>query len=469
MDSNSIEKYVNKIFPTIVLPELMNFIRIPNISPEFDPEWRKNGYLLKAAQLIINYANSLGIPGAKANLLQDDDRSPFVFIDIPGTRLNDNKTILMYGHFDKMPVSNDWDPDKDPRKPVIIDGKLYGRGSADDGYASFSALAAIKCCVDHGVPYPRLCVFVEGCEESNDEDLKYYFQKLKPTLGNVALFFCIDSGCEDHSRLYLTSTLRGAIHINIKVTTLDKPTPGMLSGIVPDNYMIINKILSSLIDENGEVLVKECKIDENEIKEEKKEELRKIAEIVGEDYIKKIPLYKDTEPLTKDVFQLLMNKVWRPSITMVGYDGLPEDDNSGNTLYESQTASLDLRIPPGVDANEAFEGVKKTVLENTLFGATVEVTNTSSNAGWSLEKLSQKLKVILNEGSKKFFGNEMCIRGEGGSIPFNTFFQQHFPDADLANIGICAAENNEHGPNEHLDIEACKKIIMTLAHCLSLY
>ena len=165
MDKNSLFKYVNKSFNSYILPNLMNFVRIPNTSTEFDPDWKENGLLLKACNSVINYAKSLNIKGAEITLLQDEGYTPFILIDIPSTRQNDTRSILLYGHVDKQPEGVGWDKDKSATKPVIENGRLYGRGTADDGYASFSVLTAIKCCQDHDCLLPRIiCIF-----ESNEE------------------------------------------------------------------------------------------------------------------------------------------------------------------------------------------------------------------------------------------------------------------------------------------------------------
>ena len=172
MDKKSFEKYIEKMFTYNLLPNLMDFIRIPNLSPAYDYNWRTNGLLLKAANLIISYAKSLDIKNAEINLLQDQGYTPCIFIEIPSSRINDDRTVLLYAHFDKQPYGTGWDEDKYPTKPVIINGRLYGRGSADDGYASFSILTAIKACQEHNCPMPRICMIFEGAEESTDALMK---------------------------------------------------------------------------------------------------------------------------------------------------------------------------------------------------------------------------------------------------------------------------------------------------------
>ena len=221
MDKKSFEKYIEKMFTYNLLPTLMDFIRIPNLSPAYDYNWNTNGLLLKAANLIISYAKSLDIKNANINLIQDKGRTPLIFIDISGTRINDTRTVLLYAHFDKQPYGEGWDEDKFPTNPVIINGRLYGRGSADDGYASFSILTAIKACQDHNCPLPRICLIFEGAEESTDEDLTYYFDKLLPVIGNnVIAFIPLDSGGPNYDRLWINNSLRGIVKFDINIQSL---------------------------------------------------------------------------------------------------------------------------------------------------------------------------------------------------------------------------------------------------------
>ena len=326
MDAKTLKKYVEKQFAINVLPNLMNFIRIPNLSPDFDPDWKKNGLLIKAANLIISFAKSLNIKNAEINLLQDSPYAPLIFIDIPSTRHNDNGTVLFYAHFDKQPYGTGWDKDKSPTNPVIENGHLYGRGAADDGYANFSILTAIKTCQEFNCPLPRICCLFDGAEESSVIHIKYYFNKLLPVLGNnIIAFIPLDTGCSDYNRLWIRNSLRGFFEFDINIKTLEEEShygpEG--SGVIAENLFLIRKIYDALIDStNGEFKLDEFKVDK--IPEIIEEQIQKEIEVVGDSFIKNIPLYDGVSPLKTDVRELMLNNRWKPSFNIIGIDKCPK-------------------------------------------------------------------------------------------------------------------------------------------------
>lgn len=469
MDKKSFEKYVEKMFTYNMIPSLMNFIRIPNLSPAYDYEWNTNGLLLKAANLIVAYAKSLEIENAKINLIQDKGYSPLIFIEIPESRPNDNRTVLLYAHFDKQPHGTGWDEDKGPTKPVIQNGRLYGRGSADDGYASFSMLTAIKACQQHNCPLPRICLIFEGAEESTEEHLTYYFNKLMPIIGNnVTAFIPLDSGCADYDRLWITNSLRGFCDFEVNIQTLDSDINfgPEASGRIAENLFILRKALDTIMDTNtGDVKIDEFYV--KEIPKEIEEEMEKEIEIVGDHFFEEIPLYEGVKPLKADIKESMINNRWRPTCTLLGIDNSPKTEENGFGVKKSITAKISMRLPPGVDGQAAMEALKKVVKENVYFGAQVNFLNAEVGDGWKLTNFSEKTKNVLNKASKEYFGNELIFKGMGGSIPFITYFQTKYPNADVICTGILGADCFEHGPNENLHLEACKKMILVLCYFLS--
>ena len=469
MDKKSFEKYIEKMFTYNMIPNLMNFIRIPNLSPAYDYEWNTNGLLLKAANLIIAYAKSLEIKNAQINLIQDKGYSPLIFIEIPASRPNDNRTVLLYAHFDKQPHGTGWDDDKGPTKPVIQNGRLYGRGSADDGYASFSMLTAIKACQEHNCPLPRICLIFEGAEESTDEHLTYYFNKLLPIIGeNVIAFIPLDSGCADYDRLWITNSLRGVCDYEINIQTLDNNISfgPEASGRIAENLFILRKAIDAVMDTStGDVKIEEFYV--KDIPEEIQEEMDKEIEIVGEQFFKEIPLYEGVKPLKTDIKEAMINNRWKPTCSILGIDNCPKIEDNGFGVKKSITVKMSMRLPPGIDSHAALEALKKVVKENIYFDAKVKFLSAEVADGWKLTNFSEKTKNVLNKASKEYFGNELVFKGMGGSIPFITYFQTKYPNADVICTGILGADCFEHGPNENLHLEACKKMILVLCYFLS--
>ena len=469
MDTNSLKKYIEKQFTLNVLPNLMNFIRIPNLSPLFDPNWNKNGLLLKAANLIVSYAKSLNIKNAEINLLQDSPYTPLIFIDIPASRQNDERTVLFYAHYDKQPYGTGWDEDKSPTNPVIIDGHLYGRGSADDGYASFSILTAIKTCQEYNCPMPRICCIFEGAEESRDVDLKYYFNKLMPVLGqNIIAFIPLDAGCSDYNRLWMTNSLRGYFDFDVNIETLQQESHygPEASGIIAENLFLVRKLYDGIIDStNGEFKLEEFKVDQ--IPSIIEEQMQKEIEVVGEDYIKNIPLYDGVSPLKNDVRELMINNRWKPTCNILGMDNCPKMEDRGFGVNPSIKVHFSMRVPPLINKDKAIDALKIALTSNTFFGAKVSLGYYEFGEGTVLANMTNRTKNVLNKASLEFFGNEMIFNGGGGSIPFITYFQSFYPNTDIICTGVLGADSHEHGPNENLNIEACKKMICVLCYFLS--
>ena len=469
MDSKSLRKYVDKQFLINILPNLMNFIRIPNLSPSYDQNWKTNGLIFKAASLVTSYAKYLNIKNSEVNLLQDKGYTPLVFVDIAASRQNDKRTVLFYGHFDKQPYGTGWDKDKSPIEPVIQNGRLYGRGSADDGYALFSILTAIKTCQDFNRPLPRICCIFEGAEESTDTHLRHYFDKLLPVLGNnVIAFIPLDAGCSDYNRLWMTNSLRGVVDFDVNIETLQKESHygPEASGIIAENLFLARKIYDGIIDSRtGEVKLKECNVDK--IPEIVEEYMKKEIEIIGQDYIKNIPLYDGVSPLKTDVKELLINNRWKPTCNILGIDNCPQIADKGFGVAPGIKVRMSMRLPPLVDKNKVHDAIEKAINDNIYFDAKVSLGYFDLGEGVFLGNMTNRTKNILNRASKEFFGNEMIFNGGGGSIPFISYFQSKYPNTDIICTGIVGSDSHEHGPNENLNIEACKTMICILCYFLS--
>ena len=468
MDSISLKKYIEKQFNINILPNLKNFIRIPNLSPAYDINWNTNGLLFKAANLIVSFAKSLSLKNSEINLIQDKGYTPMIYIEIKASRLNDNRTILFYGHYDKQPHGTGWDPDKSPINPIIIDNHIYGRGAVDDGYAPFSILTAIKTCQDFNYPLPRICVLIEGAEESTDSHLEYYFNKLISILGkNIIAFIPLDSFCSDYEHLWITNSLRGIIDFNINIETLQKNSNygPEANGIIADNLFLVRKIYDGIIDStNGEVKLEEFKVPN--IPEQIEKEMDEEIKIVGDHYINDIPLYEGVSPLSKDIKELMILNRWKPTCNILGVDNCPQIKDNGFGINSGIKVKMSIRTPPGIDHIKAMEALKSCIEKNTYFGAKVTMDNIDVSSGCTMINLSNRTKTILNKASKEFFGNETISFGVGISIPFINYFQNKYPNTEIICTGICGYDSHQHGGNENLNIEACKKLIGVLCYFL---
>jgi acetylornithine deacetylase/succinyl-diaminopimelate desuccinylase-like protein len=225
MDPQRLRKIVDRSWNATVLPVLTEYIRIPNKSPQFDPQWQEHGHIDHAVALVESWCRERDIPGLQVEVLRLPNRTPLLYLEIPAE--GSDATVLLYGHLDKQPEFSGWLPGTGPWEPVRRGDRLYGRGSADDGYAVFASLTALEALHRLGVPHARCVVLIESCEESGSLDLPEYITHLRDRLGRVDLVICLDSGCGDYERLWTATSLRGTVTGDLIVDVL---TQGVHSG-----------------------------------------------------------------------------------------------------------------------------------------------------------------------------------------------------------------------------------------------
>ena len=184
MDQLKAQEFIDELWTDSIVPELVEYIRIPAKSPHFDADWASHGYIEDAVQQIFSWCQSQDVNGIDLEIIRLEGRTPLIFMEIPAQGGADpDDTILMYGHLDKQPEMTGWADGLGPWEPVMRDGKLYGRGGADDGYAAFSSLTAIMAVQKQGLAHARIVVIIEACEESGSYDLPHYIDLLRPRIG----------------------------------------------------------------------------------------------------------------------------------------------------------------------------------------------------------------------------------------------------------------------------------------------
>ncbi len=228
MDNAKIGQYLSDKWDQDIVPQLVEYIRIPNKSPMFDAEWVEHGYMDQAVALMENWARAQAIEGLKVEVVRLEGRTPLILLEIPATGTETGEdTVLLYGHLDKQPEMTGWDPDLGPWQPVLRGDKLYGRGGADDGYAIFGSLAAVQALREQQLPHARCVILIEACEESGSYDLPAYVDHLADRIGKPSLVVCLDSGCGNYEQLWCTTPLRGLTGGNLTVKVLEE---GVHSG-----------------------------------------------------------------------------------------------------------------------------------------------------------------------------------------------------------------------------------------------
>jgi len=341
---------------------------------------------------------------------------------------------------------------------------LYGRGGADDGYASFAALTCVKAIQSQGLKHGRIILLVDACEESGSPDLPFWIDRLAPQLGNIGFVICLDSGCGNYEQFWLTTSLRGVLSFNLKVQVLDEGVhSGSGSGIIPDSFRICRNLLDRIEDSNtGELKVPELFAD---VPRKRVQECSESSETLGESIYKEFPFHGSTRPVLKENSALLLAKTWQPKLTIVGCEGIP-DLKGGNVLRTHTTLKLSIRIPPGVDKERAGKAVIDILSHNPPYETGVSVTMTAGANGWSSPILENWLEDSVNHASHAFYGKPSRSYGEGGTIPFMNMLGVKFPQAQFVITGLLGPKSNAHGPNEFLHIDFAKNLNCAVSHIL---
>lgn len=472
IDTAKLQAHINDKWDRDLVPALTEYIRIPAKSPSFYTDWAKHGFLDKAIEDARRWVAAQNVPGATVEIVRIGDRTPVLFFDIPATGgLSNDKTVMLYGHLDKQPEMVGWRSDSGPWTPLYEDGKLYGRGGADDGYAVYASLAAIMALDAQGAARPRCVGLIETCEESGSYDLPAYLDALAPRLGDVQLVIALDSGAGDYERVWVTTSLRGLVNGTLKVSMLTEGVhSGDAGGVVPSSFRVARQLLDR-IDDSGTGVVKSDAF-KAEIPTERIEQAKAAAAIMGEAMWKRFPWdsccgddgkFNFVQPSTKDPVELILNRTWRAALAVTGADGLPPTAAAGNVQRPYTSLKLSLRLPPPVDGHKAAAKLKQTLEANPPYSANVSFTYDHSATGWNAPATAPWLSQLLDSASQTFYGQPAAYMGEGGTIPFMGMLGAKFPQAQMLVTGVLGPKSNAHGPNEFLHVPYAKKLTAAVA------
>jgi acetylornithine deacetylase/succinyl-diaminopimelate desuccinylase-like protein len=459
MDQARAQSFITQLWGDDIVPRLIEYIRIPNKSPMFDADWAKHGYMEAATQLLFAWAQKNAVTGMKAEIVRLEGRTPLIFIEVPGTDGGgvEQDTVLLYGHLDKQPEMTGWDAGLGPWEPVLKGDKLYGRGGADDGYALFGSLAALKALKDQGVPHCRAVILIEACEESGSYDLPYYVDHLAARIGQPSLVVCLDSGCGNYEQLWCTTSLRGLVGGNLRVDVLREGVhSGDASGIVASSFRVLRQLLMRVEDvQTGRITLEQFHV---EIPPERVEQAKKAAAVLGKAVYDKFPFVEGMSPMSADLAELVLNRTWRPALSVTGVDGIPPLSSAGNVLRPHTAVKLSMRVPPTADAKAAGEALKAALLKDPPYGAKVSFDLEKSSNGWNAPAMSPWLSAAIEDASARAFGAPAMFMGEGGTIPFMGMLGEKFPAAQFVITGVLGPGSNAHGPNEFLHLPTGRRV-----------
>jgi acetylornithine deacetylase/succinyl-diaminopimelate desuccinylase-like protein len=476
----ALASYSDSAWNERIVPALTSYIEVPAKSPMFDADWAQHGLIDRVVRDAAAWVESRKVAGLTLELLRLEGRTPVIFFDVPATNGHipgaSKDTVLLYGHLDKQPEFNGWRKDLGPWTPKLENGLLYGRGGADDGYAVYAAISAIEALDAQGIPRPRCVGLIESGEESGSPDLPTYISALGARLGQVGLVVCLDSGAGNYDQLWLTTSLRGMVSGVLKVEILSEGIhSGDASGLVPSSFRILRHVLDRLEDSaTGELLPQSfhCQVPASRLAQ-----AQATAAILKDEVWKRMPWAcgadgGPTLPTTTDPVQGLLNRTWRPTLSVTGAEGFPELSNAGNVLRPYTAFKLSLRLPPLVDGNEASLKLKALLEDNAPYNAKVTFhadgrAGALGATGWNAPELSPWLDSALNAASNAHFGAPLGYIGQGGTIPLMSMLGKAFPKAQMMVCGVLGPKSNAHGPNEFLHVPYGKKLTAAVGQVIA--
>ena len=477
IDSARVLADVSQAWDRQIVAELQRYIAVPAKSPMFDADWAAHGHIETVLRQAADWVLAQKVAGLTLEIVRLPGRTPVLFFEVAGTQdaqHTSGQTVLMYGHLDKQPEFNGWRSDLGPWTPVYEDGKLYGRGGADDGYAVYASIAAIQALKNQNVPHPRIVGLIETCEESGSYDLLPYVDLLRARLGDVGLVVCLDSGAGNYEQLWLTTSLRGMASGTLKVEVLTEGIhSGDASGVVPSSFRIMRMVLDRLEDSaTGRLLPASFHC---EVPADRLAQARATAAILGDELHKRFPwAHHDcggastfTLPMTSDPLQALLNRTWVPTLSVTGAEGLPALRDAGNVLRPYTAFKLSLRLPPLVDAAQAVQEMKALLEDNAPYQAKVTFEPGGAATGWNAPAATDWFTHALNNASLAHYGAPVGYIGQGGTIPLMNMLSQGFPKAQMMVCGVLGPKSNAHGPNEFLHVPYARRLTAAVAEVIA--
>ena len=463
LDLDALTRSIDREWDGPILEALEAYVRIPCESPMFDREWDAHGHIERATQLIAERCAEPPLEGLRIEIRRLAGRTPLLRLDLPGERPG---CVLLYGHLDKQPPFTGWRAGLAAWEPVVREGRLYGRGAADDGYAAFSALCALRALRAQRVPLPRCVILIEASEESGSPDLPAHLAALGSTLETPSLVVCLDAECGDYERLWCTTSLRGTLTASLRVRVLTEAVhSGLATGIAATPFRILGELLARIESPvTGDLLIESLHIP---VPKDRLAQIAEAARVLGPQVAAKVPFAPGVQPLSDDPVELLVNSTWRATLAVTGADGLPPTGSAGNVLLPEIALKLSLRLPPTCDAASASEALRRALTEDPPYGAEVTLDISSAASGWSAPALEPWLGQSVMQASRRVFGRDAVHLGCGGSIAFVTMLAERFAGTPFLVTGVLGPQANAHGPNEFLHLDYAKRLSACLALVLA--
>jgi acetylornithine deacetylase/succinyl-diaminopimelate desuccinylase-like protein len=418
---------------------LKTLIRMESVSAHgYDPEGVRG-----AGETIVGMLSEFGYDNAQ--LLESTDGHPAVYASLPAPE--GSPTVLLYAHYDVQPPGPASEWQTVPFDPVEKNGRIYGRGAADNKAGVVMHLGAIAA---HGDRLPvGVQIFLEGEEEAGSNGLEEILAKFSHLLSPDVIVIG-DGGNFAVGIPAMLASLRGAVSVKFELRTLKSAVhSGQYGGIVPDALMALSRLLATLHDDAGNVAVEG---------------------LVSEEYALGIDVPEDMarrEANAIDGLHLIgdgsiPSRLWsRPAVSVLAIDAPPTAE-AINQLVPAARTKVSMRIPPGQPATEALEALKSHLGKNVPWGAEIDFFFEDQGEATVLD-LDNFAVDIWKQAFKEGYGNETMIVGAGGSIPFIATFAEMFPDAPILVTGASDPTSAYHAPNESQDIGDLERAVLSEA------
>ncbi len=460
---------IDSFWRTSIVPALKDYIRIPNRSPAFDPDWKSHGDMDRAVCLVRDWCRAQLEDLASVEILERPGSTPLLCIEAStDPRRGTLPSVLLYGHLDKQPEFEGWRPGLSPWTPVLENGRLYGRGGADDGYAVFSIVSALRRLNAAGTLWPPFLALIECSEESGSPDLAAYLDHLSDRLGVPGLIVCLDAECGNYDQLWYTTSLRGNLIAELSVETLTHGVhSGTAGGIVPSSFQVLRHLLDRVEDSrDGRIRLAAFHVT---VPTNREEEVRQAARTLNRLVWERFPFAGTTHPRSEDPEKALLENTWAPALEVTGADGLPPIRTGGNVLRPRTTLKLSFRLPPTLEVSQAVTSLELAFSAPAPFHAAIQLKITSAMPGWNAPTTAPWLRKALETSSKRHFGQAALAMGTGGSIPFMKMLAERYPETQYFVTGVLGPESNAHGPNEFLHLATAVRLTACLADILTAY
>ena len=434
--------------------ELEDLVRIPSVSADgHDPEQPR-----RSADLTAELLRGAGLDGVR--VLEVEGAHPYVYGEWLGAG-DGAPTVLLYAHHDVQPVGTPEGWASDPFEPTERDGRLFGRGAADDKAGIMVHVAAVRAWLDARGELPvNVKVIIEGEEEIGSPHLREFVDAYVDLL-RADVIVLTDLTNWQVGWPGLTYALRGMGECFVTVRALEQPVhSGMWGGPVPDAFTAAARLIASLHDERGVIAVPGFADDVRAPSAEEHERLRAL----GDD-----PAFLRTEAGMRDGVEFigdeelgLWERIWmQPTITPTGIDA-PTVQNASNTLLATVRFKLSCRFAPGQDPDRALAALADHLRSRSPWGVAVDVELGERNAAWMTEPSGPAWEAA-EAAMTAAYGREPATMGCGGSIPFVEPFSDAFGGAPCLLTGIEDPSTNAHGDDESLHLGDFTKACLTEA------